>query len=95
MRSPSIGGFGRPTIGPTELIIVLLIIMFVFGAGKLPEVGSALGKGIKGFRTAVRDDLNAWILATDRHYSFGEQAGRRRDVAMVVTGRRYGNAHVI
>ncbi len=43
-------------IGPTELIIVLLIIMFVFGAGKLPEVGSALGKGIKGFKKAVRDE---------------------------------------
>jgi sec-independent protein translocase protein TatA len=43
-------------IGPTELIIVLLIIMFVFGAGKLPEVGSALGKGIRGFKEAVRDE---------------------------------------
>jgi TatA/E family protein of Tat protein translocase len=46
MRSLWVGGFGTPTIGPTELIIVLLIIMFVFGAGKLPEVGSPLGKEI-------------------------------------------------
>ncbi len=43
-------------IGPTELIILLVIILFVFGAGKLPEVGGALGKGIREFRAASSDD---------------------------------------
>ena len=43
-------------ISPTELIIVLLIVLFVFGAGKLPEVGSALGKGIREFRDGFKDD---------------------------------------
>lgn len=37
-------------IGPTELIIVLVIILMVFGVGKLPQVGSALGKGLRQFR---------------------------------------------
>lgn len=37
-------------IGPTELIIVLVIIMIVFGVGKLPEIGGGLGKGIREFR---------------------------------------------
>ena len=37
-------------IGPTELIIVLVIILMVFGVGKLPQVGSALGKGFRQFR---------------------------------------------
>ena len=45
-----------PTIGPTELIVILLIVLFIFGAGKLPEVGKALGKGIKEFKEATRDD---------------------------------------
>ncbi len=45
-----------PTIGPTELIIVLVIVFFVFGAGKLPEIGGALGKGIKEFKAATRED---------------------------------------
>ncbi len=43
-------------VGPTELIIVLVIVVIVFGVGKLPEVGGALGKGIKEFRSATKDE---------------------------------------
>ncbi len=43
-------------VGPVELTIVLMIVMFLFGAGKLPEVGSALGKGIKEFREATSEE---------------------------------------
>ncbi len=43
-------------IGPTELIIVLVIIIIVFGVGRLPEVGGALGKGIKEFRKATTEE---------------------------------------
>ena len=39
-------------IGPTELIIVLVIVMMVFGVGKLPQVGGAMGKAIREFRRA-------------------------------------------
>ena len=42
-------------IGPTELIIVLFIILIVFGAGKLPEIGGALGKGIRSFKKASQE----------------------------------------
>jgi sec-independent protein translocase protein TatA len=41
-------GFGMP-----EMIIVLVIVMVVFGAGKLPEIGGALGKSIRNFKTAT------------------------------------------
>jgi len=41
-------------MGP-ELIVILLIVLIVFGAGKLPEIGGALGRGIKEFRTATSD----------------------------------------
>ena len=41
-----------PNLGPTELIIVLVLVVIVFGVGKLPEVGGALGKSIKEFRKA-------------------------------------------
>ena len=40
-------------IGVPELIIILVIVLLIFGAGKLPEVGNSLGKAIKGFKTAV------------------------------------------
>lgn len=39
-----------PHIGATEAIIVLVVILIVFGVGKLPQVGGALGKGIREFR---------------------------------------------
>lgn len=39
-------------IGAPELIVILVIVMLVFGVGKLPEVGGALGKGIREFRHA-------------------------------------------
>ena len=39
-----------PRIGPTELIIILVIVIIVFGVGRLSEVGGALGKGIRAFK---------------------------------------------
>ena len=44
------------SLGPWELIIVLLIVVVIFGAGRLGEIGGALGKGIREFRTATKDD---------------------------------------
>jgi sec-independent protein translocase protein TatA len=44
-----------PTIGPTELIIVLVIVLIIFGVGRLPEIGGAIGKSIREFRTASKD----------------------------------------
>jgi sec-independent protein translocase protein TatA len=42
-------------LGFPELIIIMVIILLVFGAGKLPEIGGAIGKGIKSFKKATRD----------------------------------------
>lgn len=39
-----------PNLGPPELLIVLVIVIIVFGVGRLPEVGGALGKAIREFR---------------------------------------------
>lgn len=41
--------------GVTELIIILVIVIVIFGAGKLPEIGAGLGKGIKNFKKATSD----------------------------------------
>jgi len=40
-------------IGVPELLIILVIVVIIFGVGKLPEIGSALGKGIKNFKKSV------------------------------------------
>ncbi len=39
-----------PHIGGWELILILVVILIVFGVGKLPQVGEALGKGMRAFR---------------------------------------------
>jgi len=43
-------------LGWTELIVILLIAVLIFGAKKLPQIGEGLGKGILNFRKALKDD---------------------------------------
>ena len=40
-------------IGMPELLIILVIILIIFGAGKLPQIGEGLGKGIRNFKKAT------------------------------------------
>jgi sec-independent protein translocase protein TatA len=40
-------------IGMPELLVILVIILIIFGAGKLPEIGAGIGKGIKNFKKAT------------------------------------------
>ena len=44
-----------PNLGPPELIIILVIIIIIFGVGKLPEIGGALGKGVREFKSASNE----------------------------------------
>ncbi len=47
-------------IGTSELIIILVIVLIIFGVGKLPDIGSGLGKAIKNFKKATSDaDIDA------------------------------------
>jgi sec-independent protein translocase protein TatA len=41
------------TVGPQELLIVLLIVIIIFGARKLPDLGKSLGEGIRNFKSSV------------------------------------------
>jgi len=43
-------------LGATELLIILAICVLIFGARRLPEIGSGLGKAIKGFKAGVSGD---------------------------------------
>jgi sec-independent protein translocase protein TatA len=47
------GPFG---LGPMELVIILLVLVMLFGATRLADLGGSLGKGIKEFKKSVRDD---------------------------------------
>ncbi len=43
-------------IGTTELILVLVIVLVIFGASRLPQLGEGLGKAIKGFKKGISGD---------------------------------------
>jgi len=49
--------FGRPP-GPWEIGLILAIILIVFGVGKLPQVGGAIGRGLRTFRRAQSGELD-------------------------------------
>lgn len=42
-------------LGLTEIVILMLVLLLVFGARRIPEIGSSLGKGIKEFKKSLRD----------------------------------------
>ena len=48
-----------PSLGWQELMIVLVIVIIIFGAGKLPEIGGAMGKSIKEFKKASEEEPGA------------------------------------
>jgi sec-independent protein translocase protein TatA len=44
------------SLGLPELLIILLIVLIVFGAGKLPQLGKGLGQGLRNFKDSVKGD---------------------------------------
>ena len=47
---------GIGPMGPVELVLILAVVIIIFGVGRLPEVGGAIGKGIREFRKATKED---------------------------------------
>ncbi len=45
------------TMGFTELILILVVVLIIFGAGKLPQLGEGVGRALKGFKKEVQSDL--------------------------------------
>jgi sec-independent protein translocase protein TatA len=46
-------------LGVPELLIILVIVVFIFGANRLPQLATGLGKSIKNFKEASRDDSSS------------------------------------
>ena len=46
------------SIGFPELIVILVIIIMIFGANRLPDIGRGIGKGIRNFKEATREGIN-------------------------------------
>jgi sec-independent protein translocase protein TatA len=46
---------GRGLFQPMHLLLILVIVLIIFGPGKLPEIGEGIGKSIKGFKKAMSE----------------------------------------
>lgn len=61
------------SLGFTELILILFIVLIIFGAGKLPQLGEGVGKAIKGFKKSVNEaeavDLEAQNSAEQQNHA--------------------------
>jgi sec-independent protein translocase protein TatA len=55
-------------LGFTEIMVILLVVLLLFGAKRLPEVGSSIGKGIREFKRSISDTHDA-IMNTDEQRS--------------------------
>ncbi len=51
--------------GPTELIIILVIVIVIFGATRLPQIGEGLGKGIRNLRIGIKEAQEIDVTPTD------------------------------
>jgi len=49
---------GEGLLRPTHIIFILVIVLIIFGPGKLPELGKGLGKGIREFKDALKGGLS-------------------------------------
>ena len=68
-----------PHIGTPELIIILVVILIFFGVGKLPQVGSALGKGVRAFRRGQQGEEEEEVTAkkTTKKAAAGATKGQK------------------
>jgi sec-independent protein translocase protein TatA len=55
-------------LGFTEIMVILLVVLLLFGAKRLPEVGSSIGKGIREFKRSISDTHDA-IMGSDEQRS--------------------------
>jgi sec-independent protein translocase protein TatA len=61
-------------LGMPELVVILVIILIIFGAGKLPEIGSGIGRGIKNFKKATDEDKEKIASPEEKKTDSGEKS---------------------
>lgn len=53
-------------LGPWELVVVLFVVLIIFGPGRLPELGSGLGEGIRNFKKSFKDSKALDVSEKDK-----------------------------
>ena len=60
-------------LGMPELIIILIIVVLIFGAGRISEIGGAIGKGIKGFKKSINEPDSIDVTSEENEKATGEK----------------------
>lgn len=71
--------------GPLEIGLILVIILIVFGVGKLPQVGEAFGKSIRGFRKGAKGDGEEETTKTEAEKKPKRKKARKKRVTAAKT----------
>ena len=64
-------------LGASELIIILVIVVILFGASRLPEIGKGIGEAIKNFKKSTEDKPEIDANPDDESKSSGENQGKK------------------
>ena len=85
---------GIPSIGPGELILILIIALVVLGPGKLPDVAQSLGRSVREFRKAATDVSEAGKLDGSASSATSSQPAPPAPAAPAAPGAAPGDAGV-
>ena len=77
-----------PNIGFSELVVILLILMLVFGASRLPKLGESMGKAISNFKRAVSNNDDIQVSDARRKQLQDQKVGSEITDAEVVDDKR-------
>ncbi|MFC1531788.1 twin-arginine translocase TatA/TatE family subunit [Thermodesulfobacteriota bacterium] len=64
-------------LGLPELAVILVIILIIFGAGKLPQIGSGIGKGIHNFKKAIQEKPDELVAHGEKDGLLSEKEQRK------------------
>jgi sec-independent protein translocase protein TatA len=79
MEGDNLGGSMIGGIGIPELLIILAIVLVIFGANKLPEIGSGMGRAIKNFKKATNEPEEIDITSEKDNKSESEENKKEND----------------
>jgi sec-independent protein translocase protein TatA len=68
-------------LGTQELLVILVIAFFVFGGKKLPEIGAGLGKGLRAFKSGLKDlenEVDSEKVLDDKSNSSSDTEGKKK-----------------
>lgn len=66
-------------LGPGELILVLAIVLLIFGASRLPQIGEGLGKAVRNLKRGLSDDDDIEVTAKDKQVTQRSSAKSAND----------------